>query len=193
LVVSVTVADHHPYLLVALLTPMGARDHTAFHRLNHQRALGTIAHIDPQPGLIRQRLTPCRDAGPGTLGPTPPAALLWGLDLQSTHRRVRRHRQHLPLPPRPPADAATKRGVPSRRHRQSNDAADRRRVLPTTPRPTGDACGSLCSLAAHPLCRDGPCPWSMLWASPAVYPPGCGPYARRIPSISPLGSCPLCP
>jgi hypothetical protein len=89
LVVSVTVAEHHPSLLVALLTPMGSRDHTALHHLNHQRAFGTIAPIDPQAGLIRQRLTPCRDAGPGTLGPPPPAALLWGLDLHITHRRGR--------------------------------------------------------------------------------------------------------
>src|SRR5216683_7063655 len=58
LVVSVAVADHHQSLLVALLTPMGSRDHTAFHRLNHQRAFGTIAPIDPEPGLIRKRLTP---------------------------------------------------------------------------------------------------------------------------------------
>src|SRR5713101_3151782 len=97
LVVSVAVADHHQYLLVALLTPMGSRYHTAFHRLNHQRAFGTIAPIDPEPGLIRKRLTPRLDAGPGTLGPPPPAALRWGLDLQITHRRVQRHRQHLPL------------------------------------------------------------------------------------------------
>src|SRR5262249_49215749 len=74
LVVSVTVADHHQYLLVTLLTLMSSRDHTAFHRLHHQRAFGTIAHINPKPGLIRKRLTPRLDAGPGTLGPTPPAA-----------------------------------------------------------------------------------------------------------------------
>src|SRR5712691_3021681 len=58
LVVSVAVAEHHQDLLVALLTPMGARYHTTFHRLDHQRAFGTIAHIDPAPALIRQRLTP---------------------------------------------------------------------------------------------------------------------------------------
>src|SRR5713101_8789684 len=97
LVVSVAVADHHQYLLVALLTPMGSRYHTAFHRLNHQRAFGTIAHLDPEPALIRQRLTPRLDAEPETLGPTSPAAILWELDLQITYRRVRRHCQHIPL------------------------------------------------------------------------------------------------
>src|SRR4029453_14790728 len=59
---------------------------------------GPIAHIDPAPGLIRKRLTPRLDTEPGTLGPTSPAAILWGLDLQSTYRRVRRHRQQIPLP-----------------------------------------------------------------------------------------------
>src|SRR4029450_1786820 len=97
LVVSVAVADHHQYFLVALLTPMGFRDHTAFHRLNHQRAFGPIAHIDPEPGLIRKRLTPRLDTEPGTLGPTSPAAILWWLDLHMTYRRVRRHPQQLPL------------------------------------------------------------------------------------------------
>src|SRR5262245_41155760 len=98
LVVSVAVADHHQYLLVARLTPMGARDHTAFHRLHYQRAFGPIAHIDPEPGLIRQRLPPRLDAEPGTLGPPPPATRLWGGDLQITYRRVRRYRQRIPLP-----------------------------------------------------------------------------------------------
>jgi hypothetical protein len=75
LVVSVTVAAPHQSFLVAWLTPMGSRDHTAFPRRNHQRAFGPIAPIDPTPGLIRKRLTPRLDAEPGTLGPTPPAAL----------------------------------------------------------------------------------------------------------------------
>src|SRR5713101_5587450 len=97
LVLSVAVADHHQDLLVALLTPMGARDHTTFHRLDHQRAFGTIAPIDPAPGLISQRLTPHLDDLSGTLGPTPPAARRWWLDLQITSRRVRRYRQHIPL------------------------------------------------------------------------------------------------
>ena len=98
LVGAVAVADHHQYFLVALLTPMGSRDHTALHRLNPQRACGPIAPIDPEPGLLRKRWTPRLDTEPGTLGPTSPAALLWGLALQSTSRRVRRHRQHIPLP-----------------------------------------------------------------------------------------------
>src|SRR5712691_7761772 len=95
--------------------------------------------------------------------------------------------------PRPPAADETTRGAPSRRHRQSSSAEDRRRFLPTSPRPTGAACGSCDTLAAPQLCRGGPCPWSMLWAGRAACPPACGPDARRIPNRWPLGSCQLCP
>src|ERR1700730_13854125 len=73
LIVAVAVAGHHQSLLIALLTPMASRDHTASNRLNHQRAFGTIAPIDPAPGRIGKRLTPRLDALPGTRGPTPPS------------------------------------------------------------------------------------------------------------------------
>src|SRR5262245_17494566 len=69
LVVAVAVAEHHQYFLVALLTTMGSRDHTALHGLHYQRAFGTIAYIDSTPDLIRKRLPPRLDAAPGPLGP----------------------------------------------------------------------------------------------------------------------------
>src|SRR5438445_13772775 len=95
--VSVTVAYHHHHLLVARLTPMGSGHHTSLDHLNHQRTFTPVAHIDPAPGLITKRLAPGRDALPGPRGPTTPATIRRRLDLQITHRRVRRHRQHLPL------------------------------------------------------------------------------------------------
>jgi len=95
--VAVTVADHHQRLLVALLTPMGYRDHPSLHRLNHQRTLAAIAHLDPVPGCLIKRLAPGLDVLPGTRGTAPPAALRRQLDLHLTPRRVRRHGQHVPL------------------------------------------------------------------------------------------------
>src|SRR5712691_2540025 len=97
LLVAITGADHHQRLLVALLTPMGSRYHLSLHRLNPQRTLAAIAHIDPLPSFISKRLAPDLDVWPGTLGTAPPATLLRQLSLHITHRRVRRHRQHVPL------------------------------------------------------------------------------------------------
>src|SRR5262245_27839796 len=76
--VAVTVAEPHQCLLIALLTPVGSRYYPSLHRFHHQRTFTAIAHIDPGPGLIIQRLAPGRDGLPGTLGPTPPAARCWG-------------------------------------------------------------------------------------------------------------------
>src|SRR5712692_7252013 len=97
LLVAVAVADHPPHLLIALLTPMGSRHHTAFDGLNHQRPFTAIAHVDPLPGGLTKRLTPGLDAVPGTLAWASPAARLRGLCFQGTPRRVRRYRHQGPL------------------------------------------------------------------------------------------------
>jgi hypothetical protein len=99
LVVSVTGAEHPQALLVAWLTPLGARYHTTVNRLAHQRAFGTSAPIAPAPGRISTRLTPRLDAVPGTRRPMPPAARRWWRALQSTPRRVRRDGQQGRRPP----------------------------------------------------------------------------------------------
>src|SRR5262245_32798608 len=67
LVVSVTRAPHPPHLLIALLTPRGARHHASFDEVNHQRPLRSIADIHAPPDLLVQRLTPRRHAWPGTI------------------------------------------------------------------------------------------------------------------------------
>src|SRR6266849_9178111 len=76
LLVAVAVADHHHHLLIALLTPMGSRHHTSFDCLNHQRTFTAIAHVDPLPGCLTNRLTPGLDAVPGTLAWTSAATIL---------------------------------------------------------------------------------------------------------------------
>ena len=97
LVVSITVAEHHHHLFIALLAPMSPGHDTSLDRLDSQRAFGTIAHVDAAPGLLPKRLAPGRDVLPGTCGPTPPTARGRGLDLQITYRRVRRHRHQVAL------------------------------------------------------------------------------------------------
>ena len=48
--VSITGADDHQQLLVALLTPMGSGDHAPFDDLDHQWTFCTIADIKAPPG-----------------------------------------------------------------------------------------------------------------------------------------------
>ena len=72
--VAVTVAEHHQGLLIALLTPVSSRYHPSLHRFHHQWTFTAIAHIDPVPGWLIQRLAPGLHGLPGTLGPTPSAA-----------------------------------------------------------------------------------------------------------------------
>ena len=93
LLVAVTVADDHQPLLLAWLTPMGARPHTSFDGRNPQGTFTAIAHVNAVPGLCTQRLTPGLNALPGRPGPTPLTTLLRGLGFQITPGRVRRDRQ----------------------------------------------------------------------------------------------------
>src|SRR2546427_4819871 len=74
LLVAVTGAYHHQRLLLTLLTPMGSGDHPALHGLNHQGTFTAIAPVDPLPDCLTHRLTPGRDAVPGTLAWASPAA-----------------------------------------------------------------------------------------------------------------------
>ena len=67
LLVTVAGADDHQHLLIAWLTPMGFRHPTSFDGLHHQRTFTAIAHVDPLPGVLTQRLTPGLNAVPGTL------------------------------------------------------------------------------------------------------------------------------
>src|SRR4029453_1894510 len=122
----------------------------------------------PRPGA--------RDAwtdGPGrsTRGARPPEHVSAWATAPPTHT----------APPRPPGDADTRRATPSRHHQHSSYGADRRRFVPPSPRPTGDACGSLGPLSARPLWRDGPGPSSMLWAGTGGCPPGGGPWRETYP------------
>src|SRR5215216_3080850 len=193
LLVAVTGAYHHQRLLITWLTPMGSGDHPALHGLNPQGTFTAIAHVDPLPGCLTKRLTPGRDALPGTLAWASPAARRRGLCFQVTQCRVRRYRQQVTL---------TQRGKPTPKPIRTphlvvtgNPAmgAARHRFWSTTPRPTGDACERLGMLWAHRLCPGGLYPSSILWAEKAAGPPGCGPFWRRIPSKWPLDSCRLCP
>jgi hypothetical protein len=93
----VTVAAAYQRLRGALVTPMGSRDHASLPRFHHQRTFTAIAHLDPVPGWLRQRLAPGLDVLPGTRGTAPRAARRWRRDLQITHRRVRRHGQQVLL------------------------------------------------------------------------------------------------
>src|SRR2546425_6330565 len=93
LLVTITGADHHQKLLVALLTPVGSRHHTAFDHVNHQRPFGTIAHVDPPPGRSAERLGPRLDALPRPLRRASLAAVVWRWRLEITHHGVRWHRK----------------------------------------------------------------------------------------------------
>src|SRR5881296_2538210 len=76
IVVALTVAYHHHQLLIALLTPMGARHHPSFDAVTYQWPFRPIAYINAPPGFLVKRLTPRRHALPGTIGPSPSAARL---------------------------------------------------------------------------------------------------------------------
>src|SRR5712691_716940 len=183
--VSVTGADDHQQLLVALLTPMGSGHHTACDHLDHQRSFAPIAHGDAPPGIIAQRCGPRGHALPGTLRralASPGRASLCSMvpPAYSVH-------------PTPPADDETRQGGPSRRLQQSSDAEERHRFSPTSPRPTGDAYDRHGTLSAPPLCPDALYPWSILWAGTAACPPDSGPFGTHSPGKWPLDSCRLCP
>src|SRR5215468_11680729 len=84
LLVAVTIAYHHQRLLITLLTPRGSGDHPSLHGLNHQGTFTAIAHVEPLPGFLTERLTPGLDAVPGTLAWASSAARLRGRCVQVT-------------------------------------------------------------------------------------------------------------
>jgi hypothetical protein len=58
LLITVAVADHHQRLLIALLTPMGARCHPSFDDLNDPRPFRPVPYVNAPPGLLVKRWTP---------------------------------------------------------------------------------------------------------------------------------------
>ena len=110
--------DLHPLLVVsvptvsplpspqALLTPRGAQGHASFAHVDLQQPFGTIADVNPPPGLLVEGLTPLLHVAPRTRGRTPPAVGDGWRALPITQQRLGRHRPHRPLPPRrePPPD-----------------------------------------------------------------------------------------
>src|SRR2546426_1378998 len=107
--VSVTGADDHQQLLVALLTPMGSGHHTACDHLDHQRSFAPIAHVDAPPGIIAQRCGPRGHALPGTLRRAALAAVGGGSGLPGAHPSGWWERPRIAFSPPPPPTAKTRK------------------------------------------------------------------------------------
>ena len=192
LVVAVAVAHHDQHLRVALLTPVGSRHHASFDHVDHQGTFGPIADVDPPPGLSRQAVahvaTPCQ----GRLGRRP-LPLYSGSAVSRSRINVFEGTANRYRLPKAASRRRNQDGRPISSSPAIHPCGSRPRCPPASPRPTGDACGSLGGLWAPRLFPNALYPGSIPWADTAACRPACGPWPTRSPNRAPLGSCRLCP